>query len=80
MNEKLVQLNNVNFFPKALIKMLILLIIFSVHPNLAAIPQSIAYDQLLNTSSVNCTGTLPISAVSYMVAYSATNPNVSQLV
>ena len=63
----------------------ILLVVFYfikiILQNSAAIAQQpIAYDQLLNASIVNCTATLPKSAVSYMAAYSAANPNVSQLV
>lgn len=60
--------------------LLIVAIVFVLHPKAFSGEQSISYDLLLNTSVVNCTATLPASAVAYMASYTTANPNVTQLV
>ena len=42
--------------------------------------QSISYEDLLNITAVNCSATLPTSALDYMSNFSAAFPNSSQMV
>ena len=53
---------------------------FTAHPSIFTAAQSFSYEELLNTSVVNCTATLPANAVAYMTSFAAAYPNATQVV
>ena len=59
---------------------ILVLICSNAHRSTLTAAQSFSYEGLLNTSLVNCTATLPNSAVAYMTSFAANNPNSTQVV